>query len=207
MLLLKSSTIREEAVVSTQSTGGLMGETSPLAGYSAAIISTLGYAFYQVMYRRYCVDPRRPYSGQDACLFLGLVALWNFLALWPLYLLWNAFGIEQVEEPSRLALMYLLFLAFLDAAQNILMLLTIINSSPLFASVGMLLTLPTAGAFDALLYGYWLPFIGWLGVTLVVMGFAMLHMAEVPPPSAAPQSLRFLFMKTDTTTVLPTTTK
>lgn len=72
-----------------------MGTTpSPTAGYVLAILSTIGYAFYQVAYRKYAVDPEEPYSIKDTCFFLGLVGLFNLLLVWPLIPIWNMLGFE-----------------------------------------------------------------------------------------------------------------
>ncbi|KAH3761500.1 DUF6 domain protein [Pelomyxa schiedti] len=180
------------SAVST-STGESVAQLSSAAGFMFVSLSTIGYALYQVLYRKYSVDPLRPHNVRDTLLFLGLVGFFNFLLLWVFFAVWNIFGIESYESPTGTTLLYLVLLGCLDATQNLLILLAIINSSPLFVSVGLLLTIPAAMFFDLILYGYLVPLIGIIGICVIVTGFVTLNYGELVPKEQAPSCLQRLF--------------
>jgi solute carrier family 35 protein F3/4 len=76
----------------------------------------------------------------------------------------------------------------LDALFNCLLILGIVISSPLFISVGSLLTIPASVVSDWLLHGTVLPILSYMGMLAIVVGFLLLTLSEL---------LHFKFRKHD----------
>ena len=66
-----------------------------------------------------------------------------------------------------------------DVVLNIFLLLTIMLTSPLFASVGCILVIPLSSLADYFISGKVLPSRALIGVALIVIGFFMIVYAEV----------------------------
>jgi solute carrier family 35 protein F3/4 len=66
----------------------------------------------------------------------------------------------------------------LDSLFNCLLILGIVISSPLFISVGSLLTIPASVVSDWLLHGTVLPLLSYLGMAAIIVGFLLLTLSE-----------------------------
>ena len=67
----------------------------------------------------------------------------------------------------------------MDGAFNLLFILGILLSSPLFMTVGSILTIPVAVVADMIVHHYVMPWLGFLGIALIVLGFLGLNLSEV----------------------------
>lgn len=114
----------------------------------------------------------------DSALFLGSAGAAVCLLLWPLLPLADAAGLEAFEWPPWHVWRLLLAGAALDTAMNAAALACIALTSPLFETVGSLLTVPASLVCDYLLHRYLPGPAGFFGVGLVVAGFAVLVHAD-----------------------------
>eukprot|EP01088_Endostelium_zonatum_P019277 TRINITY_DN6584_c0_g1_i1.p1 TRINITY_DN6584_c0_g1~~TRINITY_DN6584_c0_g1_i1.p1 ORF type:complete len:421 (-),score=66.98 TRINITY_DN6584_c0_g1_i1:68-1330(-) len=117
---------------------------------------------------------------ENAVIFLGLVGLSTLLLTWPGIIVVDVIGIEKFEVPHKQAVIEILLQGLMDSVYNILLLVGILFSSPLFISVGSLLTIPVSVVADYLLHDKLLH--GWsnfLGILLIIIGFLGLNLLEL----------------------------
>jgi len=153
-------------------------ENGDFLGYIFVIISTLLYSFYEVLYKKYAVDPKASSSASDAILTLGLMGLCNFLFLWPGVWIVHITGFETFELPPTNVLIKMVISACLDGTFNILLLLGVMLTSPLLISVGSVLVIPGSILADFIVHHYVLPPLALFGIGLIIIGFVGLNLAE-----------------------------
>jgi len=87
-------------------------------------------------------------------------------------------GIEKFEFPRAEIFYGLVYTTLLDSVFNVALTIGIMLTSPLFMSVGTLLTIPVSVLSDLLLHG--LQFSGWtyLGLFGIVLGFIGLNVND-----------------------------
>lgn len=125
---------------------------------------------------------------EHTMLFIGLLGVWTILLAWPGIIIVDKTGIESFELPHGKSLQGILITMGLDALFNCLLILGIVISSPLFISVGSLLTIPASVVSDWLLHGTVLPILSYMGMLAIVVGFLLLTLSEL---------LHFKFRKHD----------
>ncbi|XP_065844597.1 uncharacterized protein [Oscarella lobularis] len=141
-------------------------------GYVLVVISTVFYAADQVVYRKLAVHQKDAVPIANAVRFIGLVGVVTVLCYWPIILILDGTNFEEFEWPDGYALKQIALNAALDLVYNALLLICITLSSPLFASVGVLLLLPASVPADYLIHdGYTLPWQAFIGVAFIVTGF------------------------------------
>eukprot|EP01066_Platyproteum_vivax_P011383 Platyproteum_vivax@DN5172_c0_g1_i1.p1 len=150
---------------------------SPL-GYIFCFLSMVLYALYEVLYKKWAVHHKDPYPVGNAVRFLGLVGVSTAIFCAPPLLIIDATGMEQFMIPAREAMPAVFLLGFLDTLFNVLLLICIGLSSPLFTSVGCLLVLPVSIFWDQIANDYHLPAPAMLGVGLIALGFVGFGISE-----------------------------
>ena len=83
---------------------------------------------------------------------------------WPFFFILDAAGIEKFEWPNHDVWMMLGINMSLDCCFNLLLLLGINMTSPLFISVGSLLTVPASILSDKIAHNYMFPPLAWVGM-------------------------------------------
>jgi len=114
----------------------------------------------------------------DTMLFLGLIAVTQVFALWPLLGLWHVTDLERFRLPPDAAMSMLWINSGMSTAFNIFLALGILWSSSLFISVGSLLTVPVSVVADKILHDYSLPAECYAGMVMIVVGFLGLLYAD-----------------------------
>ncbi len=165
---------------------------------------------------RLCISPIKLLSGilvllllfvsYSTLLFLGLTGLSTLLMYWPLFFILHYSGMEIFEWPTPTQWNVILISSILDVFFNMLLLLAILLMSPLFVSVGSLLTIPlsiVAGkesissaiiylfnfqcfffssllllSIDRFFHHYLLPPLAFVGGGLIVIGFLIMNISE-----------------------------
>lgn len=123
------------------------------------------------------VDQEVPFF--DSCLFLGFTGFFVAIIFWPGIPILNWLGIEEFEVPSE-STSFLLFLnVILDGASTLGTFAAISWTSPMFTDIALLLTIPTSVIFDVIIHDYILPYYGWIGVTMLIIGFLCLLIADL----------------------------
>ena len=128
--------------------------------------------------------------AEASAFVLGWMGIWSLLTLWPGFFLLHYTGIEPFELPSADKSRMLALNTFLDALYNLLLLVGILITSPLYMSLGSMLVVPATVAADWLLHGKVLPPQAGGGVFLILCGFVLL---QLPPGSLSkllPESYR-----------------
>jgi len=169
-------------------------------GYIFVTVSTILYALYEVLYKRLLSPDKiaatlsktpehtgiptkvRTQSAwiqvKLAMLAIGWFGLVQLLLLWPGFFIVNALDIETFELPRGRALASLLVTAVMDTFFNVLLLSGIALTSPLFITVGCLLTIPVSIFTDYMLHKALLSGGALGGVACIAVGFLVLSYAE-----------------------------
>lgn len=154
---------------SVHAPGGIQGDT-------ISVIKRVGDVSYDNMAvvasePTSLVLPPRPSPVQSAFLFLGCLGMASMVLFWPGIFIANWTGIETWKNPSA-DVWYILWVSLgLDAILNVCVLLGIAWSSPLFMSVGTLLTIPASVLADRFVHGYELEPMSYVGMATIVLGF------------------------------------
>lgn len=162
--------------------GSSSSSVSPSAlGYIAVIVSTVLYAIYEVLYRSLCVDTTvkdRVLYMSNSFFVLGMLGFWNLVIVWPVFFLANATGWESFEWPPLDALPYLIGAAAVDSVFQILLYIGILISSPLFISVGCMLSIPGSIVADYIFHSTVLPPLALGGIAVIIVGFIGINYSE-----------------------------
>lgn len=135
-------------------------------------------------------------SVADSALVLGATGLCVLVGWsWSLLLVSHAAGLETFAWPDRDQAHLLLYAGALDAVMNASVLACIALTTPLFLSMGSLLTIPASIVVDYALHDFLPSPLGYCGVALVFAGFALLYLGDrrdlkvgdkaAPPPHHA----------------------
>ena len=164
------------AVVALENSSGGGGDS--LTGYAWCICSVLLYAGFEVLYKKYACDDNDPYPVANSQRFFGLLGVAAVATMWPIFFVLDATGFEPFVWPERDDLPYIAIVAVCDVGFNLFLLITILLSSPLFASVGTILVIPLGAATDYLWKGTLLADNAFYGVGMIIVGFCAMIYAE-----------------------------
>lgn len=160
--------------------------SSSTLGVGLVIMSVIAYAINNV-YLKYqqsglekCmldlpVQTRGPIL--QAVIALQLVAtmgLYTFILFLPVCLVIHFTKVENFTMDSTKVLKYF-GIGLLGTAYNLVYMLGNLFTSPLFMSVGTLLTIPASILVDYLLKGYTLPPLSFIGISLIIVSFVVLN--------------------------------
>eukprot|EP00041_Stephanoeca_diplocostata_P011691 m.193357 g.193357 ORF g.193357 m.193357 type:complete len:402 (-) comp18633_c0_seq1:241-1446(-) len=147
-------------------------------GYVMCIASTLLYAIFEVLYKKWACSDDDTVKFANAFRFIGIIGI---TVLWqtPIYvLLEHVGGVASFEMPSRHAAMLIIINCVLDSVFNVSMLLAIMLTSPLFCSVATVLTLPASILGNVLLHKpVHMTGMTWGGCAMIIAGFLALTFA------------------------------
>ena len=129
--------------------------------------------------------PQLYQRAETTAFFIGSMGLFSLLTLWPFFFLLDRIGIEPFEWPSVDKAKLLALNAGLDAIYNLLLLLGIVISSPLWMSIGTMLVVPATILADWALNGTVLTGQVAAGIVLILFGFIVLQL----PAGAAAKGL------------------
>jgi len=149
-------------------------------GYAWCLGSVVLYAAYEVVYKKYVTDSNDPVPIANSQRFLGLIGVMTLVLVWPLFFLLNEVpGLDTKAMPDQAwQWEYIFVIAACDTSFNLFLLLTIVLTSPLFTSVGTILVIPISTLVDYELNGTLLPARAFIGVGMIICGFAAIVYAE-----------------------------
>ncbi|CAG8547640.1 7202_t:CDS:2 [Paraglomus brasilianum] len=119
-----------------------------VAGNVIACIGASFYGLYEVLYKKYA-SPSTP-SGLFANTLTGLMGVFTFLVLWIPIPILHITGVEPFALPSARTFGYILLNASAGVFFNASFMFSIALTSPLFASIGIMVTIPIVTLVDML---------------------------------------------------------
>ncbi|RUP50150.1 hypothetical protein BC936DRAFT_140172 [Jimgerdemannia flammicorona] len=157
-------------VIGTLST--LSSPTASFLGSAVATVGAAGYGFYEVFYKKYASPPTA--SVLFANTLTGLIGLSTLLLLWLPLPLFHLTGIEPFSLPNVRTLAYILLISIIGVFFNASIMCVIAMTSPVFAAVAIMLTIPAVAVADVIVTGKDVPASTALGSALILVGFVLL---------------------------------
>ena len=166
------------AMVGFGDTGGSGGSSkSSLEGNILAGVSAMFYAAYTTVLRHNLPDERRYPIG----MCFAFVGVFNALLLWPGMLALSYLGVEPFQWPSATVAGFLLLNGLVGTnLSDMLWAKSVILTSPVIATLGLSLTIPTAVIADLALRGQWHPPLYLGGAACVTLGFIVANVRRAP---------------------------
>jgi drug/metabolite transporter (DMT)-like permease len=182
------------------------GVDQSIIGYMLVLSASVMNAFYDVMFKKF-VAPETPLksqsipdlemhlnsegsigdaiepldkvvSTQSTLYFLWVTGMSVTLIFWPGLIILNFTGIETFVFPQGETLGFVTLNMVLDALRNFSFLVAVSWTSPLLANVGILLVIPVSIILDDVLHEYVLPWVGWIGMVCLALGFAAMVISD-----------------------------
>ncbi|KAJ1953917.1 hypothetical protein EC988_002723 [Linderina pennispora] len=151
--------------------------SNELFGDLISLCCACGIGLYQVLYKKYAV-PSGFHSLYHVNFMTALLGFCTFAIYWFPVPLLNALGIEPFHWPDREQLWFILANAFFGIAYNGAFMIALALTSPLFAAIGVMLTIPVMAVVDMVLQGQVLAWNVLLGGLGILVGFSVLTFAE-----------------------------
>jgi drug/metabolite transporter (DMT)-like permease len=145
-------------------------------GWVGIAVSSLGaalYGFYEVYYKKYA-SPSQP-TILFANTITGIIGVVTFLVLWIPFPFLHFTGIETFELPDWITFGYILGIASMSVIYNATFMAVIALVNPVFAAVGVMLTVPAVAVTDVLVTGVMVPTSTIVGSLLILIGFIILN--------------------------------
>ncbi|CAG8559496.1 7309_t:CDS:2 [Acaulospora morrowiae] len=118
-----------------------------LIAFSGAVL----YGLCEVLYKKY-VSPPRP-SILFSNTITGLIGTFTLLFLWIPIPILHWIGVEEFELPDLFTFSYIILIALAGVVFNASFMLVIAFTSPIFAAIGIMLTIPLVAVVDVLVTG------------------------------------------------------
>ncbi|KAK4517725.1 uncharacterized protein ATC70_001067 [Mucor velutinosus] len=142
-------------------------------GITVASVGAALYGFYEVYYKKYA-SPTQP-TILFANTITGIIGIVTFLLLWIPFPLLHFTGIETFELPDLSTFGYILAIASMSVIYNATFMAVIALVNPVFAAVGVMLTVPAVAITDVLVTGVMVPASTIVGSALILIGFYILN--------------------------------
>ncbi|KAJ2774727.1 hypothetical protein IWQ56_000460 [Coemansia nantahalensis] len=150
---------------------------SELLGDALSLLSACSLGLYQVLYKKYAV-PRDFHSLFAVNSMTALFGLCTLVLCWvPLPVL-HATGVERFRWPNRSQTALIALNALLGVAYNACYMIALAVTSPLFAAIGIMLTIPVVAVVDMAVQGHILAWNVFAGGAAILVGFSVLTYAE-----------------------------
>ncbi|KAJ2821007.1 hypothetical protein IWW50_004821 [Coemansia erecta] len=151
--------------------------TSELLGDALALTCACGIGLYQVLYKKYAVP--RDYHSLFAVNFMtSLLGLCTLVLFWVPVPVFHVIGIEYFHWPTRAEALLILANALAGVFFNGGFMIALALTSPLFAAVGVMLTIPAMAVVDMAIQGHLLAWNVFAGGGAILAGFCILTLAE-----------------------------
>jgi drug/metabolite transporter (DMT)-like permease len=142
-------------------------------GIAVSSIGAALYGFYEVYYKKYA-SPTQP-TILFANTVTGIIGIVTFLVLWIPFPILHYTGIETFELPDSTTFGYILGIASMSVVYNATFMAVIALVNPVFAAVGVMLTVPAVAITDILVTGVMVPTSTIVGSFLILIGFIILN--------------------------------
>ncbi|KAI8322572.1 hypothetical protein GQ54DRAFT_287755 [Martensiomyces pterosporus] len=151
--------------------------STELFGDFVSLLCACGIGLYQVLYKKYAV-PRNFHSLYHVNFMTAILGLCTFFVYWfPIPIL-NATRIESFHWPTRAQFSYIVGNALFGVAYNGGFMIALALTSPLFAAIGVMLTIPVMAVVDMIVQGQVLAWNVFAGGSAILIGFAILTCSE-----------------------------
>jgi solute carrier family 35, member F5 len=139
-------------------------------GDALALFSAILYGIYTITLKKATL--RALPRSLNMPLFFGLVGIFNFILLSPLFPILHYSGLERFQLPptSRIWTI-LLFNSVASLSSDICWAYAMVLTSPLLVTVGLSLTIPLSLVGEMVLQGHYEGWVYWLGAAIVVGSF------------------------------------
>jgi len=167
---------------------------SDVIGVLIVLLSMFLFSVYEVVFKKFeegghednsintnSVQPQNPstVNASDALIILSLIGLWNCILVPILVIIWNFAGWETFEWPPSAAVWgQIIANGALDGMYNCALLVGITVSSPLFMSMGCLLSIPISIFIDVLRKQFIVSGFSIGGSLCIVIGFVLLSLSQ-----------------------------
>lgn len=131
------------------------------------------YGFYEVYYKKYA-SPSQP-TILFANTITGAIGIVTFFVLWIPFPILHFSGVETFELPDLTTFKYILAIASMSVIYNATFMAVIALVNPVFAAVGVMLTVPAVAITDILVTGVMVPPSTIVGSLLILIGFIILN--------------------------------
>jgi hypothetical protein len=129
------------------------GHKSTVMGYVFTFVTTILYSIWEVTFKVLGPEEEDDALVEDSCLIFGLCGVANILLVWPGLFVVDAVGYETFQLPPHDTLTILIINGFMDAVFNVLLVLGIALTSPLFVTCGTMLAIPASILWDFIAHG------------------------------------------------------
>ncbi|KAI9303457.1 hypothetical protein BJ944DRAFT_204354 [Cunninghamella echinulata] len=154
-------------------TASLQSPPSSFIGFMVAALSAIAYGYYEVYYKKYAT-PTQP-SVLFANMVTGFIGIITLILLWIPIPILHYTGYETFELPDKDTFLMILGIGSMSVVYNASMMCVIALVSPLFAAVGVMLTIPVVAVTDVLVTGVMVSFSTILGSIFILIGFFILN--------------------------------
>ncbi|CAG8797137.1 576_t:CDS:2, partial [Dentiscutata erythropus] len=113
-----------------------------------ALIGAASYGLYEVLYKKYGSPPTPSILFSNT--LTGLIGVFSLIFLWVPIPILHYTGIEKFSFPDMKTFGYILLMAFSGVVFNASFMIVIALTSPIFAAIGILLTIPAVAFVDSL---------------------------------------------------------
>ncbi|KAI8096521.1 uncharacterized protein BX664DRAFT_324178 [Halteromyces radiatus] len=144
-----------------------------IIGLNVAVVAALTYGFYEVYYKKYATPPRP--SVLFANMMTGGIGAVTLLVLWIPIPILHYSGWEIFELPDGRTFAMIMAIGSMSVIYNASMMCVIALVSPVFAAVGVLLTIPVVAITDMFVTGVMVSFTTILGSAFILVGFIILN--------------------------------
>ncbi|KAJ2398229.1 hypothetical protein GGI05_000220 [Coemansia sp. RSA 2603] len=151
--------------------------SNELFGDLLSLICAGGIGLYQVLYKKYAV-PNDYHSLFHVNFMTTLLGLCTLVLYWIPIPALSISGVERFHWPNGEQLAYILTNALFGVAYNGGFMIALALTSPLFAAIGVMLTIPVMAVVDMVIQGQVLAWNVFLGGGAILAGFCILTFAE-----------------------------
>ncbi|KAJ2963731.1 hypothetical protein NQZ79_g1269 [Umbelopsis isabellina] len=141
-------------------------------GIPMAVMGAVAYGYYEVFYKQYASPPKA--SVLFANVVTGLMGISSLFILWIPIPILHFSGYEVFQLPSWTTLGYIFGIAVTGVMYNAGFMCVIALVNPVFAAVGIMLTIPAVAVADVLVTGVMVPMSTIVGSVCILLGFAAL---------------------------------
>jgi len=142
-----------------------------------ACFGALIYGLYQVLYKKLGSPPTPSFLFANT--ITGLIGVHTFFFLWIPIPILHFTGIELFELPDSGTFGYILLIAIAGVFFNASLMLVIALTSPLFAAIGIMLTIPIVAWVDLLVINTPITVSNMIGSFCILLAFVLLSWTSI----------------------------
>lgn len=152
-------------------------------GYLELMISVFLYSLYTVLYSKICIDPTQPNSIANSFKTSWLIGICTLLIDWVFVLFSYYTGLDEYvkDDFTTEAVSGLVVICLINGLYCASCLTAITLSGPIWVSIALLLSVPVSIVGDAVLSGFRLSFLGYVGVIFICIGFVIIDFSQYYP--------------------------